>query len=387
MKIVFLLGSPDISGGTYVIFQHALKCLDNNNKVTIVTDEEVTPKRLAWHKDAKRLEFKKYKDVKNENFDLAIATWWRTVYELPKINAKNYMYFVQSIESNFVEGNDWVLKRLIDATYTLPIPIITEATWIKEYLEENYGAKVKLVRNGIRKDIYTEIGDKYPKEDGTFRVLLEGPVDIFYKNIPKTLEIVKKSKADEIWLLTSSDIQKYDGVDKLFSKQPISECAKIYRSCDVLVKLSLVEGMFGPPLEMFHCGGTAITYKVSGWDEYMKDGYNSLVAEMHDEEKILYLINKLYDDRELLKKLKQNALKTAQNWQGWEESSNAFYDAMMSLASDSYDTKLIKKTIKFYMDTFELHWKNDITFRRRVGNFLRKHLMLVYKLYRKIIRK
>jgi hypothetical protein len=38
----------------------------------------------------------------------------------------------------------------------------------------------------------------------------------------------------------------------------------VYRSCDILGKLSYVEGMFGPPLEMFHCGWTAIVYNVTG---------------------------------------------------------------------------------------------------------------------------
>lgn len=386
MKVVFLLGSPDIGGGTYVIYQHALKCLDNNMDVTIVTNEKVTKKRISWHKDAKRLKFKNYKDIENESFDLAIATWWRTVYELPKVNAKNYLYFVQSIESRFVEENDWVLKRLIDATYTLPMPIITEATWIKEYLEENYGANVTLVKNGIRKDIYKLEGDKYPKDDTKLRVLVEGPVDVFFKNVPKTIDLVKKSQADEIWLLTSSDIDKYPGVDRVFSKQTIEECAKIYRSCDVLVKLSLVEGMFGPPLEMFHCGGTAITYKVSGWDEYIKNNYNALVADMNDEEKVKQLIDELYNDRELLSKLKENAIKTADNWLNWDESSDLFYKSLLKLQKVSYDKKLLLKTIEFNLDSYDLYSFYNITFRRRIGNVLRNHFPIVYKIYRKIFK-
>ena len=386
MKVVFLLGSPDIGGGTYVIYQHALKCLDNNMDVTIVTNEKVTKKRISWHKDAKRLKFKNYKDIENESFDLAIATWWRTVYELPKVNAKNYLYFVQSIESRFVEGNDWVLKRFIDATYTLPMPIITEATWIKEYLEEKYGANVTLVKNGIRKDIYKLEGDKYSKDEAKLRVLVEGPVDVFFKNVPKTIDLVKNSQADEIWLLTSSDIDKYPGVDRVFSKQTIEECAKIYRSCDVLVKLSLVEGMFGPPLEMFHCGGTAITYKVSGWDEYIKNNYNALVADMNDEEKVGELIDELYNDRELLSKLKENAIRTADNWINWDESSDLFYKSLLKLQKVSYDKNLLLKTIEFNLDSYDLYYINNSSFRRRVGNVLRKHFPIVYKIYQKIFK-
>ncbi len=387
MKVVFLLGSPDISGGTYVIFQHALKCLEKGCDVTIVTDEEVTDKRLDWHKEAKKLCFKKYADVKDEVFDVAIATWWRTVYNLPLVNAKTYFYFVQSIESNFCREDEVVLRRLIDATYTLPIPIITEATWIKDYLKENYGTTATLVKNGIRKDVYTLDGEKYPKDKDRFRVLIEGPVDIFYKNIPNTVEIVKKSKADEIWLLTSSAIDSYKGVDKVFSKQPITEVAKIYRSCDVLVKLSLVEGMFGPPLEMFHCGGTAVTYKVSGWDEYLEDGYNSLLAEMNDEDKILEHINRLYDDRDLLEKLKRNAIKTAESWQNWNASSEQFYEEVMKLSDVKINSDWLSSTINFYMETFNLYWTLNESTRRKVGNYLRSKHPKIYKFYRFLLRK
>jgi len=93
---------------------------------------------------------------------------------------------------------------------------------------------------------------------------------VFFKNVEKTIELCLQSDADEIWLLTSTEISEYPGVDKCFSRVAIEKTPEIYRSCDVLVKLSYVEGMFGPPLEMFHCGGTAIVYDVTGHDEYIK---------------------------------------------------------------------------------------------------------------------
>ena len=40
-------------------------------------------------------------DVGQERFDLVFATWWKTALELHRINAYQYAYFVQSIESRF----------------------------------------------------------------------------------------------------------------------------------------------------------------------------------------------------------------------------------------------------------------------------------------------
>ncbi|MDD4706209.1 MAG: glycosyltransferase [Bacilli bacterium] len=386
MKIAFLLGSPDIGGGTYVIFQHALKCLECNYEVIIVTDEIVTKERIAWHKDAYKLTFKKYSDVENEKFDVIIATWWRTIYELPKIKAKAYIYFVQSIESKFYADTEAGLKWLADATYQLPLSIITEATWIKEYLEENYFLNVKLIKNGIRKDIYKVDGDKYEKDEQKLRVLIEGPIDVFFKNVPKTVELLKKSKADEIWLLTSSNIKKYPGVDRVFSRVPINECAKIYRSCDVLVKLSYVEGMFGPPLEMFHCGGTAITYDVTGYDEYLIDGYNSIIIKKDDDDKVVLAINQLSDNKKFLSELKENAIKTANSWIDWDKSSLEFKHAIDELAKIKLNSKIINTKTNFLFNTYIMYEQKSKSFRRYLGDFLRMKLPFIYKLYRKIIK-
>lgn len=68
-------------------------------------------------------------------------------------------------------------------------------------------------------------------------------------------------------------------------KQP-----EIYRSCDVIVKLSYIEGMFGPPLEMFHCGGTAIVYDVTGHDEYIVHEKNALVVKTDDDKQVINYI-------------------------------------------------------------------------------------------------
>lgn len=385
MKIAFLLGSPDIGGGTYVIFQHALKCLENGHEVFIVTNELVNLKRIAWHSDAYKLTFKNYDEVKNIEFDVVVATWWRTVYELMKIKANSYVYFVQSIESKFYSEDEIAIKWLADATYMLPFSVITEATWIKDYLEKYYHLDVELVRNGIRKDIYSLEGNKYEKDENKLRVLIEGPIDVFFKNVPKTIDIVKQSNADEIWLLTSSDIKNYSGVDKVFSKVPITECAKIYRSCDLIVKLSYVEGMFGPPLEMFHCGGTAITYEVSGHDEYLQNNINSIVVKTNDDQNVIAAINELIKNKNKLNRLKRGAIKTANEWIDWDKSSNRFVAVIEKLAKRKIKSEIINHKIYFLFNTYLMYENKSISLRRKIGNLMRKRMPSIYKFYRKKI--
>ena len=386
MKCIFTLGSPAIGGGTTVIFEHATRMVDEGEEVYIVTDKKVEPEEYAWHTSAHKLKWVTYEEIKNMEFDVAIATWWRTVYELYKIKSKHYVYFVQSIESKFYPQKEVGLKMLAEMTYMLGMKVITEATWIKEYLEQ-YGIDAYLVHNGIRKDIYKREGNKYEPCDG-LRVLVEGPVDVAFKNIPKTVKLVNESKAKEVWMLTSSDIKEYPGVDRVFSRVPPKDCAQIYRSCDVIVKLSYVEGMFGPPLEMFHCGGTAIVYDVTGHDEYIEHNKNGLVAKTDDDETIVKYINKLAEDNAFLLKLKKAAMKTADKWISWEESSARFYETVKKLNKmESVSQKALENKSKFFFNVYVNYENKNVSLKTKFGDYLRKNHKKIYKFYRKLINK
>ena len=386
MKCIFTLGSPAIGGGTNVIFEHATRMAKEGEEIYIVTDRKVEPEEYAWHTSAHLLNWVTYDDIIDVEFDMAIATWWRTVYETYRIKAKHYVYFVQSIESKFYPENEQGLKMLAEMTYLLGMKVITEATWIKEYLEK-YDIDAYLVHNGIRKDIFTTKGETFEKCKG-LRVLVEGPVDVEFKNVPKTIKLVNDSNADEVWLLKSYDIKEYPNVDKVFSRVPPKDCAKIYRSCDVIVKLSYIEGMFGPPLEMFHCGGTSIVYDVTGHDEYIIHEKNGLVAKTDDDDKVIEYINKLKDEK-YLKKLKKEAIETAKNWVSWEESSLNFYKTIKELnKKESVSQKALEQKSKFFFDVYvKYETKDDLSLKKFIGKRLRKNHPRIYKIYRKLIRK
>ncbi|MCV3462704.1 glycosyltransferase family 4 protein, partial [Campylobacter sp. FU_497] len=383
MKIAFLIGSPDISGGSFVIFEHALFLMRSNHEVVMITANALScdMKELNWHNDAKKLSWKTYQQVDNISFDIVIATWWRTFYELHRVQSKKYVYFVQSIESRFYNQTEKPLRKLVDSTYILDIPIITEATWIKNFLYDNYNRHSFLVKNGIRKDLFCHEGEFCQKKNvNDLRVLVEGPINVDFKNVMKTIELCKKSQADEIWLLTSSNVEKVRGVDKVFSRISVDQTPYVYRSCDVIVKLSYVEGMFGPPLEMFHCGGTAIVYNVSGHDEYIKHGVNGLVVDTDNEDKVIEFINELKNNIVRRDELKKEAIKTAEQWKDWSDSSKEFEKALVVIDNENHSsTDLLKINSKFLFDWYVVaeNYKNQL--KDKKANSYLKRIICWYK--------
>ena len=122
--------------------------------------------------------------------------------------------------------------------------------------------------------------------------------------------------------------------------------AAVYSSCDVLLKLSVVEGFFLPPLEMMSCGGTAIVTDVSGHEEYVKHEENALVIKMDDLEGARRAVIRLRDDQELLSRLKKNALATADNTT-WDLAKSAYQLCLPKINSESQDLGKIRDFLRF----------------------------------------
>ena len=340
-SIAFLLGGVEISGGINVIFQHAMYLSKKGYSVSFVTSKPVYPSEIKWHP---LYEFIKnspdgaitwytFNDLNNISFDFAIATWWRTYFHLWKVTAGNYLYFVQSIESRFYPSHEIALRSVVESTYELDNGYITECNWISQYLHDNYGHEVPVAPNGIDKDVFNlNAVEIESRDEHKLRVLIEGPVDVQFKNVPATINIVKRSMADEVWLLTSSGVSAMAGIDRVFSRIPLQFTPAVYKSCDLIIKLSYVEGMFGPPLEMFHCGGTCIVYDVTGHDEYVQHKKNGIVVKTDSEQDVVNYLNELRENRNVLANLKEGAIKTAELWPDWSQSSELFEKAILKAA-------------------------------------------------------
>ncbi len=325
-SVVFLVGSTGISGGTYVILQYADHLMDLGWHVTLAAltvDHHLDP----WHPALERLEICSIDEASSCEYDLAVATWWPTVFELPRIRARHDLYLVQSIEARFYGGSveDRWAQPLAELTYTFGIPIVTIASWMQIYLALRHKAPSFLVRNGVRKDVYTPFGPAFAdRRKGHMRVLVEGPLSIPMKNVDAAVRLARAGGADEVWLMTGNGGEAGVMADRVFERVGMELTPLIYRSCDVLLKLSQVEGMYGPPLEMFHCGGTVVTYDVTGHEEYVVDRRNGLVVAMGDETAVVDAIRELKRDERLLSQLQHDALLTASDWPSWDSAAAEF---------------------------------------------------------------
>jgi len=332
-KIGYVIPGSGLSGGIAVILQHANRLLNRGYDVVLITEDEQT--QIDWFPN-QRVKIVPVAEAP-QNLDVIIATGWSTAYTVEKLSAVKKCYFVQSDETRFNPVGTEAYYQA-KATYSMPYTYFTEARWIQSWLKDTFSQTAAYIPNGIDERIIYEVkGLRNP--NGKVRVLLEGPIAIPYKGMEDAFKAVEGLDC-EVWCVSSAGEPRPEWkCDKFLGKVNMNRMRYIYSSCDILLKMSQVEGFFGPPMEMMACGGTCIVGKVTGYDEYIVDGYNALVVEQGDVAGAHNALKKLIANKELRKKLIQGGYETARKW-GWNSSIDLL-------------EKLISKEPRMYRDENE----------------------------------
>lgn len=319
-KIIFIVPGVGINGGIAVIVRHAHMLMDQGHDVTLLNIGK--PGKLeTWFPDVKVpvIDYADADSYQLENIDLLFATGWQTASYISSIEAKRKLYFVQSDERRFAD--DAETKKLIEDTYRMDCEYLTEARWIQRFLKDEFDHPSYYVPNGLDLDIFNERAPLVPRSS-RLKILIEGPVVIPFKGVADAYQAVKDLDAD-IWLVSSAGGPERDWrIDKFFEAVPFTKMHEIYSSCDVFIKMSRIEGFFGPPLEAMACGCSVVVSKVTGYDEYIVNEENALVVEMGDVEGAGKAVARLLQDPQLRARLVANGYETARAW-GWDVSRDA----------------------------------------------------------------
>lgn len=343
LRVAFLVNDLSLSGGMSVIVEHARHLNAREDfTVSLVLVRELQEE--AWRFEALAgLEILGFEDARAREWDIVLSGWWETAYRLFELRSARYASFVQSLEDRFyVDGKPERLGASL--ALDLPVSFVTEATWIKETLAQlRPGAPCHLVRNGIDKDVFAPVAAVPPDTGGPLRVLIEGNPRVFFKGVAPAVAAAQAMTAEHVTTLVTANRKDAEGmaVDRIVGPLTQRELAELYAASDVLLKLSTVEGMFGPPLEAFHKGATCVVSEVTGHDEYVRHMENGLVVDWDDTRGTARALDLLARDRALLRRLREGALQTARDWPSWDDQGPRFAEALHAIATeppaDPYD--------------------------------------------------
>ena len=357
MRIAFVLNDLRLSGGVNVVLQYASRIAEgNSHEVALVVRDDA---RYGWaERFLSHVEVIPLEESKSHTFDIAVATYWETVLLLGHVHSQSFVWFCQLYEDRFFPDRNPNIATM-QIVGSLPIPAITEATWIKNLLmSENPDRSVELVLNGIDKAVFFP-ADTDDRPSDSFRVLIEGPLEPESKGTALALSgALGAQLATDITHVGSEPLTTSDDRYRFIpSSLSFQEMGQLYREHHVLVKTPVAEGMFGPPLEAFHCGTPAIVTPVSGSEEYIVHDYNAWVVGWSNPDQLSAAIDALAEDPEHWQKLSSGALATAAQWPTWEDQAQSFERALLCVAPFSKMTRAdlanLGRTIGF-VDL--MHW-------------------------------
>jgi glycosyltransferase involved in cell wall biosynthesis len=333
MRVAFLVHSLGLWGGVGVVVEHARHLrVDHGFDAQLVL---ARPERTAdWsHAGLRDVPVRGLSEACAETWDVAVATWWETVFVLHDLPAERYAYFVQSMEERFYAPDD-PARTAATLAHDLPLGLITEARWIADQLSARRPAgRVFYVRNGIDKALFAPPPAPPVRIGRPLQILVEGSPAVPSKGVREALAAA--AQMDEphyVTLITADrDAAREIRADRAVGPLTPAQMATEYAGCDVVLKLSRVEGMFGPPLEGFHLGATCVVTPVTGHDEYVVDGWNGLVVHWDDERGTARALDLLARDRSYLHLLRVNALATARTWPSWRQASSIMALALLRI--------------------------------------------------------
>ncbi len=317
MRLVFVLPSFGISGGVYVVAKVAETLVRTREYEVILAVPDVRfLKTLNWIRFSELAPVLSYSDACKREYDIVLATWWETLFDAVWFSGKTYALFMQALESSFYRWGDIrqdIYDHLIESN---AFPSITSSRWLL-----NYSSKPAFYfLAGLDRSVFKPVSPLIERDSKRVRFVLEGPITDCRKNIREAIDLLERNHIEYLWVgADASRAYVAKNCVAVFSSVPLEKMAGVYCSGDVLLKVSSSEGMFGPPLEMFSCGGTAISWDVSGAEEYMIHGHNSMLCPVNNFSSLLVSIEALRSDSIVLARLKANAKKTADSWPLWPE--------------------------------------------------------------------
>ena len=376
MKIGYIVPNCAISGGMAVICQHGNSLIQKGHSVVFLSIADVQP--MDWF-PMQRVPIVNAAEWDGE-LDVIVATGWSTAFWLDKFSARVKCYFVQSDETRF-HPDDTKWQHLATLTYYLGVHYLTEAKWIRKWLLDNFGHNAALIPNGLDASIFHPTSPLQAKGIRP-RILLEGAIGLPYKGMREAFEAVEEIDA-EVWCVSSYGIPEIGWkCDRFFEQVPMQEMKRIYSSCDILLKLSRVEGFFGPPMEMMACGGASVVGRVSGYDEYIRDGYNALVVDPTDITAAKQAVQLLISDSRLREKIVAAGIQTASEW-NWDSSIDAlelFYNGLIADPESHYNATQrprYDKSIAYAYQALSQNFVPDKLLTPHLGNATPNHVQIL----------
>lgn len=292
MKITFLCPHLRVAGGVRAILTYADRLAARGHEVEVVVPArhrltavwrglrragpEWMPRfraRVRW--------VARWSPSALPHADVVVATAWqsaRIVADAPATAGAKF-YLVQHYESLY-HGD----PEIVDATYTLPLHIVTISTWLAEIVRDRFSRPAEVLVTPVDTELFHPVAVDCGHTRRPRVLMLHH--DYAWKGVADGLEAVRLARQELPSLhLVGFGVRPPRGTmpyDEFHLDPPQEQLAALYSGADIYLCPSWDEGLGMPGMEAMACGAALVTYDNGGCRDYARDGETALVARRRE---------------------------------------------------------------------------------------------------------
>lgn len=328
MRIVFLAPHIKIAGGIRAILMYADLLSRMGHKVfVVVLSNNWLRRNLAnilnikpeWFKNFKARIIRVYSfEEKNiPNYDVVIATSWRTADPVSSFKKGKKFYFIQHYEGLY-HGD----KNEVDATYKLNLEKIVISSWLKDIMKKEFSSDSHFLITPVDEDLFyfkPELRKEKP-----LRILI---LDHKYKwkGTMVGYQVSQKIKREmpNIELVGFGVRREKPDLDydEYFYNPSQEKLAEIYSSCHIYLCPSEFEGLGMPSMEAMACKCALVTFDNGGSRDYAIDMETAFVARHNDLNDLYVKLKTAILNKELRNRIAENGYRFIKKLPTWEEQA------------------------------------------------------------------
>lgn len=262
--------------------------------------------------------------------DVVVATWWETAPWInvlpPEKGAK--VYFMQDYGAPGQE-----LEALIP-TWKMPFTFITLNRHLQDLIQaQNPDALVSIMRNAVDHNLFNA-RPRARATRPTIGLLYRGKHSKGMDIASKALTRIRQDIPNLRVIAVGSDKEQLPDWVELVQKPDDQTLIEVYRSCDLWLFPSRMEGFGLPIIEAMACRTPVISTRVGGAEDVISDGENGYIVDIDDWQTMAQRATGLLTDSEA----------------NWAQMSQAAYDSVLdhtwSDAVDIFEDTLAKAVAK-----------------------------------------
>jgi glycosyltransferase involved in cell wall biosynthesis len=263
--------------------------------------------------------------------DVVVATWWETALWVDRLSPDKgaKAYFMQ----DYGAAGQEIEK--IAPTWELPMTFVTLTDTLAGMIRErNPGADVTVVPNAVDHGVFNAPPrgrNARPRIGFMYRAPHLKGADVAFD----VVERIRAAIPDlAVTALSPGPVALPDGID-LVARPDDAALVEAYRSCDLWLFPSRMEGFGLPLVEAMACRTPVVSTRVGGAPDLIRDGENGYLVEIDDAEAMAArAVAILTGPKEDWRRMSEAALGTVASYT-WADAAERFEAALLRAAAEA----------------------------------------------------